>query len=203
MQIAVVATACKLAGLCWHLVIKGEDYAFARPSLTDKKLRALELRAGMPSRRGQKGKAAVYSLKEVRRRERELAEQAEHAYRQLVADWQATAPKPKSGVAATNGTRLSRPSMGQAARQASVPDPALRSGSTTPARKRNPDQHPSANEVAARRGFRTPQTERSSPVERKLAPQEGICGPESTRRDRTITQKDRPIRTLQPLTLHP
>jgi hypothetical protein len=113
MQIAVVATACKLAGLCWHLVIKGEDYAFARPSLTDKKLRALELRAGMPSRRGQKGKAAVYSLKEVRRRERELAEQAEHAYRQLVADWQATAPKPKSGVAATNGTRLSRPQWGK------------------------------------------------------------------------------------------
>ena len=129
MQIAVVATARKLAVLCWHLVIKREDYAFARPSLTDKKLRALELRAGMPPRRGQKGKAAAYSLKEVRRREREIAEQAEHAYRQLVADWQAHGPaKPKSGVAAANGTRVSRPSVGQAARQASVPDPALRSG---------------------------------------------------------------------------
>lgn len=33
MQIAVVATARKLAVLCWHLIIKGEDYAFARPSL--------------------------------------------------------------------------------------------------------------------------------------------------------------------------
>jgi transposase len=106
-----------------------EDYAFARPSLTDKKLRALELRAGMPSRRGQKGKAAGYSLKEVRRRERELAEQSERAYRQLVADWQAKAPsKTKPGVAAANGTRLKRPSVGQAARQASVPEPALRSG---------------------------------------------------------------------------
>jgi transposase len=127
MQIAVVATARKLAVLCWHLVIKREDYAFARPSLTDKKLRALEPRAGMPSRRGQKGKAAAYSLKEVRRRERDLAEQGERAYRQLVADWQAKAPA-KPGVAAANGTRLSRPSTGQAARQASVPEPALRSG---------------------------------------------------------------------------
>ena len=30
MQIAVVATARKLAVLCWDLVIKDEDYAFAR-----------------------------------------------------------------------------------------------------------------------------------------------------------------------------
>ena len=86
MQIAVVATARKLAVLCWHLITRGEDYAFQRPSLTEKKLPALELRAGMPSRRGQKGEAAAYSLKQVRRRENELAEQAEQAYRQLVAD---------------------------------------------------------------------------------------------------------------------
>jgi hypothetical protein len=112
MQIAVVATARKLAVLCWHLVIKREDYAFARPSLTDKKLRALKLRAGMPSRRGQKGKAAAYSLKEVRRRERELTEQGEQAYRQLVADWQAKTPKSKPSVAAANGTRLQKPLSG-------------------------------------------------------------------------------------------
>ena len=128
MQIAVVATARKLAVLCWHLVIKGEDYAFARPSLTEKKLRKLELRAGMPSHRGRKGKSAAYNLKEVRRRERELAEQAERSYRQLVADWQANDAGEEVGVAAANGTRLQRPSEGQAARQASVPDPALRSG---------------------------------------------------------------------------
>jgi transposase len=92
MQVAVVATARKLATLCWHLVVKSEDYAFARPSLTVKKLRALELRAGLPARRGQKGSAAAYSLKEVRRRERELAEQAELAYRQLVVGWQPKRP---------------------------------------------------------------------------------------------------------------
>ena len=109
------------------MIERGEDYAFARQSLTDKKLRALELRAGMPAHRGRKGNAANYSLKEVRRRELELAEQAEHAYRQQVADWQARGPA-RSGVAAANGTRLKRPSAGQAARQASVPEPALRSG---------------------------------------------------------------------------
>ncbi len=130
MQIAVVATARKLAVLCWTMIERGEDCAFARPSLTENKRRKLELRAGIPSHRARKGKSAGYNLKEVRRRERELAEQDERSYRQFVADWQATAPKPKPkvGVAAANGTRLSRPCAGQAARQGSVPEPALRSG---------------------------------------------------------------------------
>jgi transposase len=131
MQIAVVATARKLTTLCWHLVVKGQDYAFARPSLTQQKLRALELRAGHPPRRGRKGTAAAYSLKEVRRRERALAEQAEHAYQQLVAGWQpkppATTPRSR-GVAAATGARLDGPG-DQAARQGShAPDPALRFG---------------------------------------------------------------------------
>jgi hypothetical protein len=59
----------------------------------------------MPSRRGRKGTASAYSLKEVRQRELELAEQGERAYRQQVADWQANRPQ-KEGVVATNGTRL-------------------------------------------------------------------------------------------------
>src|SRR5262249_17086601 len=33
MQVAAVATARKLAVLCWHLTIRQEDYAFALPSL--------------------------------------------------------------------------------------------------------------------------------------------------------------------------
>jgi hypothetical protein len=44
----------------------------------------------------------------VRRRERALAEQAEVAYRQLVAGWQPKPPakqQPKRGVAATTGAR--------------------------------------------------------------------------------------------------
>jgi hypothetical protein len=132
MQVAVVATARKLATLCWHLVVKDQDYAFARPSLTDKKLRALELRAGLPPRRGHKGRATAYSLKEVCRRERALAEQAELAYRQLVASFKPKPPprEPASkGVAAATGARRSSPQGGQAARQDFQPHgPALRSG---------------------------------------------------------------------------
>lgn len=100
IQIAIVATARKLVVLCWTMIERGEDYAFARPSLTEKKLRALELRAGLPARRGKKGTASNYSLREVRRRELELAEQAEHAYRQQVANWQANGPSRKRTPAA-------------------------------------------------------------------------------------------------------
>src|SRR6201987_328607 len=66
MQTAVVATARKLAVLCWHLIIKGEDYAVALPSLIAHKQRKLELRAGAPPARGRKGRSASYSLKAVR-----------------------------------------------------------------------------------------------------------------------------------------
>ena len=45
------------------MIERGEDYAVARPSTDPQKLRAPELRAGMPSRRGQKGRVAAYSLK--------------------------------------------------------------------------------------------------------------------------------------------
>lgn len=51
-QVATVATARKLAVLCWHLATNDEDYAFARPSLNARKRRKLELAAGDTSRRG-------------------------------------------------------------------------------------------------------------------------------------------------------
>jgi hypothetical protein len=83
----------------------------------------------MPARRGHKGTAAGYSLTNVRARETALAEQAERAYTQMIADWHANTPAGKSvGVAAANGARLSTPSAGQAARQDKAPNPALRSG---------------------------------------------------------------------------
>ena len=115
MQVAAVATARKLAVLCRHLMIKGVDYAFALPSLVAHKRRKLELRAGLPSHRGQKGKSATYSLKAVRAAERELATQGEAAYRTMVANWQptrrpvsktSTRKKMAVGVDAGNGTRL-------------------------------------------------------------------------------------------------
>jgi len=108
MQVAAVATARKLAVLCWHLTIRQEDYAFALPSLVAHKQRKLELRAGMPAAHGRKGRAAGYSLKEVRAAERDLAAQAETAYRTMVAAWQ---PRPTSvtGAAASKRTRLMKP----------------------------------------------------------------------------------------------
>src|SRR5439155_11595292 len=39
-SIAIVAAAHKLACLFWCLLTRGEDYAFAQPSLTKKKMRA-------------------------------------------------------------------------------------------------------------------------------------------------------------------
>jgi transposase len=117
MQVAVVATARKLAVLCWHLTIKGEDYAFAQPALVAHKQRKLELRAGLPAAHGRKGKASGYSLKAVRQAERRLAEQSEHAYRTFVAGFQPAPPGGGVGVAAATGARLSKPSKGTAARQ--------------------------------------------------------------------------------------
>ena len=93
-QIAIVAVARKLAVLFWHLLTREQDYAFQRPSLTRKKIRGLELRAGaqrQPGRRDLPTKN-TYSQRTERARERELSEQAEVAYRRLVTDWKATAP---------------------------------------------------------------------------------------------------------------
>jgi hypothetical protein len=78
--------------LCWHLIIKGEDYAYAQPSLVAHKRRKLELRAGSPAARGRKGKSSGYSLKAVRAAERDLSTQAETAYRTMVAVWQPARP---------------------------------------------------------------------------------------------------------------
>jgi hypothetical protein len=92
-QVAVVATARKLAALCWHLVTKEQDYAFARPSLVAFKRRKLELAAGAPAARARRGPGYEYNDKQLRRHEREILEQAKHAYATLIAHWQ---PKPRS-----------------------------------------------------------------------------------------------------------
>jgi transposase len=92
-QVAIVATARKLACLFWQLLTKGEDYAYAQPSLTRKKLRRLELLAGAP--KGEGGAAVWSTNKAMRQAERALAEQAERAYERSVRDWQARAPKKK------------------------------------------------------------------------------------------------------------
>jgi transposase len=104
--VAAVATARKLAVLVWHLLTKGEDYAWARPALLEAKLRKVELTAGQPAARGRRqGRAHAYNSKEVRARERAWLEQTEQAYARFVANWQSTPPAGRTGAA--NGRRTS------------------------------------------------------------------------------------------------
>ena len=93
-QVAAVATARKLAVLVWHMLTKNEDYAWTRPALLQWKLRALELKAGNPSRRGgnKPGPARDYSLKTVRDKERAWLGMAEQEYRRFVAAWRDQPP---------------------------------------------------------------------------------------------------------------
>jgi len=113
-QIAATATARKLAVLFWHMLSRGEDYAFARPAMTRNKVRRLELLAGAPPQKGRKGIAGNKSAR-VFDAERELSRQAEQAYRRLVSDWQAAGPT--VGAGATRGRASQEPSKGKAARQ--------------------------------------------------------------------------------------
>ena len=92
-QIAAVATARKLAVLAWQLLTTEQDYAWGRPLLAAQKRRALELRAGLPARRGQRGSTHGYNLKERRDQEREIGAQAERAYQTLVAHWRPQRPR--------------------------------------------------------------------------------------------------------------
>ena len=104
-HIAAVAVARKLAVIIWHLLTKGEDYSWVRPSLHAKKLRDLELRAGHPQRRGQKGASYDYNISQRRNEERDRVQQAEGAYRRLTSGWQRRGPSPKPTGAANEGRR--------------------------------------------------------------------------------------------------
>jgi transposase len=116
-SIAIVAAARKLACLFWCLLTRGEDYAFAQPSLTTKKMRRLELTAGAPRRQG--GRDVWSTNLAMRNAERELALQAQRAYEQTVKDRQ------QSSASATPGRASNRSSKEQAARQTSRPKSAL------------------------------------------------------------------------------
>jgi len=97
---AIVATARKLATLCWCMLTRGEDYAHQQPSLTRQKLRRLELTAGAPKNTADA--AGRWSTNpRIREAERELARQAETSYQRMVRDWQATAHKKKAGASVT------------------------------------------------------------------------------------------------------
>jgi len=101
-NVAVVAVARKLAVVTWHLLSREEEYAYGRPSLHRAKLRRLELQTGAGTSRGRS--IGVAGTAAERRLERERAEQAEAAYRRLVAE----RPSGGSGAGDANGARISR-----------------------------------------------------------------------------------------------
>jgi transposase len=118
-QVAAVAVARKLACLFWFLLTRGEDYAHQQPSLTAKKLRLLEIRAGAPTLKGTP--TGVWATRQAMREgEHRLAEQAEASYKQMVRDWQAGAPK-KVGASVTLGRASQKPSKGKVTRQTTSP----------------------------------------------------------------------------------
>jgi transposase len=118
-SVAIVAAARKLACLFWCLLTREEDYAYAQPSLTKKKLRRLEITAG--AKRYAPEAAGIWHANEtVREAERELARQAEVAYARTVRDWHAVQAN-KAGASATPGRASQRPSKGKAARQTTSP----------------------------------------------------------------------------------
>jgi transposase len=88
-QIAAVAVARKLAVICWHLLTKETEYLWQRPALVAHKVRAMELQAGQPMRKGSaRGPAYAYNVKELRDQEIEVSRQAERAYEHAVRNWQ-------------------------------------------------------------------------------------------------------------------
>lgn len=98
-HIAAVAVARKLTVIIWHLLTKGEDYAWVRPALHAKKIRDLELRAGHPERRGQRGPSYDYNRADRRHEDRARAEQAERTYTRMTQGWRKSGPKRPTGAA--------------------------------------------------------------------------------------------------------
>jgi transposase len=120
-NVATVAVARKLVVIAWHMLSRGEDYAFARPSLVREKQRKLELLIGAERRKGKRNPVRVFATKEQHELEKDLARQAEVAYRRLIQDWQ---PAMKGAGAAPGRASSSQPKR-QAARQETAPTPAL------------------------------------------------------------------------------
>jgi transposase len=121
---AVVASARKLACLFWCLLSRGEDYAHQQPSLTAKKLRLLEIRAGAPTLKG-KHTGTWATRQQMRKAERELAQQAEASYERMVSDWKATSPKKDVGASVTAERAQSGPRRAVARQARELQTPAL------------------------------------------------------------------------------
>jgi len=100
-----VAVARKLAMLIWHMLTKEQDYFWVHPALVAAKQRQLALKAGAPNERGvgRRGTAYVYNVKELRNREKALAQYAERAYKLMVRQW-----RPRGSKRRTDATTEER-----------------------------------------------------------------------------------------------
>lgn len=99
-HIAAVATARKLAMIIWHMLSKDADNIWARPALLARKIRSVELRAGVPSRHARRGTAFDYNIPAKRVEERSRVEQAEAAYADVTSRWQ---QRPKARLPVEKG----------------------------------------------------------------------------------------------------
>jgi transposase len=120
-NIATVAVARKPVVIVFDMLRRGEDYAFGRPSLHREKVRRFELMLGAPRQQGKRlvDAGRTFATTDQRKREKEIAAQAEAAYQRLMADWQASG---KAVRARQRDAHLKRPSKGEAARQAKSPE---------------------------------------------------------------------------------
>ena len=92
-QIAICATARKLAVLAWHLLSKDEDYRYGAPTITQRKLRNLQRKA---DDQGPKISLAGETKRKVL--ERHFLEEAERNYRNYVSS-------KARGASAANGDK--------------------------------------------------------------------------------------------------
>ncbi len=97
-HIAAVATARKLSMILWHMLTKETNYIWVRPALLARKLRNVELKAGMPAEHAKRGDAYNYNIPERRAAERAQVEQAEQDYTRSISRWRSR-PRGEAGPA--------------------------------------------------------------------------------------------------------
>ena len=123
-QIALCATARKLAVLAWHLLSSDEDYRYGAPTITQRKLRKLQRQAGDTG-------PAISLAGETKRKvlERRFLEEAERNYRHYVA----TKARSGAGAATGDATVQAVDAASDARRAPQSPDArSSRSGSPAP-----------------------------------------------------------------------
>ncbi len=101
-QVAAVAVARKLTMPVWHMLTKGEDYHWARPSLVAHKVRSMELQAGKSQQKGnRRGPSYAYHVKELRDQEMQIAKRAQKSYEQFIGSWRPRPPTKRRAGAST------------------------------------------------------------------------------------------------------